>query len=89
TLLAARHEVVAVDVVADKVDEVNRGVSPIRDTEIEERLASEELNLRATPDGAGAYAKADIVVIAAPTNRDPHLNFFDTTLVEQVGSYRV
>ena len=47
------------------------------------------LNLRATPDGAGAYAKADIVVIAAPTNRDPHLNFFDTTLVEQVGSYRV
>ncbi len=84
TLLATRHEVVAVDVVAAKVDEVNAGVSPIRDVEIEERLASGELNLEATLDGRGAYAGADIVVVAAPTNYDPQLDFFDTTLVEEV-----
>lgn len=84
TLLAARHEVVAVDVVADKVDEVNAGVSPIRDAEIEEHLASGELNLRATLDGRGAYAGADIVVVAAPTNYDAELDFFDTSLVEEV-----
>ena len=84
TLLAARHEVVAVDVVAAKVDEVNAGVSPIRDAEIEEHLASGELNLRATLDGRGAYAGADIVVVAAPTNYDAELDFFDTSLVEEV-----
>lgn len=84
TLLAARNEVTAVDVVASKVDEVNAGVSPIRDPEIEAHLASGMLNLRATLDGKAAYASADLVVIAAPTNYDPHRDFFDTSLVEQV-----
>ena len=84
TLLATRHEVVAVDVVAAKVDEVNAGVSPIRDAEIEEHLASGALDLRATLDGRAAYASADIVVVAAPTNYDPTLDFFDTSLVEEV-----
>ena len=84
TLLARHHHVEAVDIVAEKVDQINRGVSPIADDEIEKCLASGTLSLHATLDGESAYADADIVVVAAPTNYDPRRNFFDTGAVEQV-----
>ena len=84
TLLAQRHEVVVVDVLADKVDKINRRVSPIADAEIEEYLASRDLHLTATLDGKAAYKDADFVIIAAPTNYDPVKNFFDTSHVEEV-----
>ncbi len=84
TLLAQHNEVVAVDVVPDKVDKINRRISPIQDKEIEEYLAEKPLRLTATLDGAAAYRDADFVVIAAPTNYDPKQNFFDTTHVEEV-----
>ena len=84
TLLAQRNEVVAVDVVPEKVEKINRRVSPIQDEYIEKYLAEKPLDLRATLDGESAYRDADIVVIAAPTNYDPGKNFFDTSHVEEV-----
>ena len=84
TLLAQRHEVIAVDVIAEKVDMINRRQSPIADTEIEDFLAHKELNLTATLDGRAAYAQAEYVVIAAPTNYDTRKNYFDTSAVESV-----
>ena len=84
TLLAQYNQVVAVDVVSDKVDKINNRISPIADMEIEDYLAHKPLNLVATLDGRSAYRDADFVVIAAPTNYDPKKNFFDTTHVEEV-----
>ncbi|MBQ7254466.1 MAG: nucleotide sugar dehydrogenase [Bacteroidales bacterium] len=84
TLLARRNSVVAVDVVADKVDKINRRVSPIADEYIERFLTEKQLDLTATTDAAAAYAGADFVVIATPTNYDPQKNFFDTSHVEEV-----
>lgn len=84
TLLAQRNNVVAVDVVQDKVDLINDRKSPIKDDEIEDFLTNKNLNLTATTDGRTAYKGADIVIIATPTNYDPKLNFFDTKFVEQV-----
>ena len=84
TLLSQHDEVVAVDVVPEKVEMINRRVSPIQDAEIERYLAEKELNLTATLDARSAYAGADFVVIATPTNYDPKKNFFDTSHVEEV-----
>ena len=84
TLLAQHHEVVAVDVIPEKVEKINNKISPIQDEYIEKYLAGKPLNLVATLDGRSAYASADFVVIAAPTNYDPKKNFFDTSHVEEV-----
>lgn len=84
TLLAQHNDVVAVDVVADRVDKINRRISPIQDEYIEEYLTTKELNLVATLDAKEAYRDAEYVVIAVPTNYDPQLNFFDTHLIEEV-----
>ncbi|WP_130892829.1 nucleotide sugar dehydrogenase [Paraprevotella xylaniphila] len=84
TLLSQHHQVTAVDVIPEKVDLINRRKSPIQDEYIEKYLAEKELNLTATLDGAKAYAGADFVVIAAPTNYDPVKNYFDTNHVEEV-----
>lgn len=84
TLLAQHHEVVAVDVIPEKVEKINRKESPIQDEYIEKYLAEKPLNLRATLDGRSAYRDADFVVIAAPTNYDSKKNFFDTSHVEEV-----
>lgn len=84
TLLAQQHEVTAVDIVPEKVELINQRRSPIQDEYIEKYLTEKELNLKATTDGASAYAEADFVVIAAPTNYDPQKNFFDTSAVENV-----
>ena len=84
TLLAQHNEVVAVDVVPEKVDKINCRVSPIQDEYIERYLAEKDLNLTATLDGEKAYRDAEFVVIATPTNYDPVTNYFDTTLVEDV-----
>ena len=84
TLLAQHNEVVAVDIVAEKVDKINRRVSPIQDEYIEKYFAEEELNLTATLDATAAYKDADFVIIAAPTNYDSQKNFFDTSAVESV-----
>ena len=84
TLLAQHHQVTAVDVIAEKVDKINRRVSPIQDEYIEKYFAEKQLDLTATLDGAKAYADADYVVIAAPTNYDPVKNFFDTHHIEDV-----
>ena len=84
TLLAQKNEVVAVDIVPAKVDMINRRFSPVADSEIEEYLQHRPLNLKATLDARAAYAGADFVVIAAPTNYDPGKNFFDTSHVEEV-----
>lgn len=84
TLLAQHNEVVAVDVIPEKVDLINQKKSPIQDEYIEKYLAEKDLNLRATLDGAEAYRDADYVVIAAPTNYDPVKNFFDTHHIEDV-----
>ena len=83
-LLAQHNEVIAVDVVPEKVDKINSKISPIADKEIEEYLANHELNLRATLDSEEAYRNAEFVVIATPTNYDPVLNYFDTSSVEAV-----
>ena len=83
-LLSQRNTVTAVDVVAEKVDMVNRRLSPLQDREIEEYLANRELDLTATMDGEKAYRDAELVVIAVPTNYDSETNYFDTRLVEQV-----
>ena len=83
-LLAQHNRVTAVDIVPEKVDMLNRRQSPIQDEYIEKYLAEKPLNLTATLDGAAAYADADFVVIAAPTNYDSRKNFFDTSAVEAV-----
>ncbi len=83
-LLAQHNQVTAVDIVQEKVDMINNKKSPIQDDYIEEYLAEKELNLTATLDGEKAYAEADYVIIAAPTNYDSKLNFFDTSAVETV-----
>ena len=84
TLLAQHHQVTAVDVVPEKVEKLNKRISPIQDDYIEKYLAEKPLNLVATLDGKAAYKDADIVVIAAPTNYDPVKNYFDTSHVEEV-----
>ena len=84
TLLAQRNHVIAVDVVPEKVDLINKRKSPIQDEYIEKYLAEKDLDLTATLDGASAYKDAEFVVIAAPTNYDPQKNFFDTSHVEEV-----
>ena len=84
TLLSQHHHVTAVDVIPEKVEKLNNRVSPIQDDYIEKYLAEKKLNLTATLDGKSAYADADFVVIAAPTNYDPVKNYFDTTHVEEV-----
>ena len=83
-LLSQHHDVTAVDIVPEKVELINKRVSPIQDEYIEKYLAEKELRLTATTDGAAAYAYADFVIIAAPTNYDPQKNFFDTSAVEAV-----
>ena len=84
TLLAQHNEVVAVDVIPEKVEKLNNRISPIQDEYIEKYLAEKPLNLMATLDGESAYKDADFVVIAAPTNYDSQKNFFDTSHVEEV-----
>ena len=84
TLLAQHHQVKAVDVIPEKVDKINKKVSPIQDEYIEKYLSEKKLNLVATLDGRDAYKDADYVVIAAPTNYDPVKNYFDTSHVEEV-----
>ena len=84
TLLAQHNEVVAVDILPEKVDLINNRKSPIQDEYIEQYLAEKPLNLRATLDAEEAYRNADFVVIAAPTNYDSQKNFFDTSAVEKV-----
>ena len=84
TLLSQHHHVTAVDVIPEKVEKLNNKVSPIQDDYIEKYLAEKPLDLVATLDGRSAYADADFVVIAAPTNYDPVKNYFDTSRVEEV-----
>ena len=84
TLLAQHHEVVAVDVVPEKVEKINQKISPIQDDYIEQYLSEKNLRLLATLDGAAAYVEADFVIIAAPTNYDPVKNYFDTHHIEDV-----
>lgn len=84
TLLSQHHQVTAVDVIPEKVEKINKRISPIQDEYIEKYLVEKELNLTATLDGASAYKNADFVVIAAPTNYDPVKNYFDTSHVEEV-----
>lgn len=84
TLLAQHNDVVAVDVVADRVDKINSRISPIQDEYIEEYLTNKRLSLVATLDAEEAYRDAEYVVIAVPTNYDSQLNFFDTHLIEEV-----
>ena len=84
TLLSQHHHVTAVDVIPEKVEKLNNKISPIQDDYIEKYLAEKPLKLVATLDGKSAYADADFVVIAAPTNYDPVKNYFDTTHVEEV-----
>ena len=84
TLLSQKHQVTAVDVIPEKVEKINNRISPIQDEYIEKYFAEKELNLTATLDGKSAYADADYVVIAAPTNYDPVKNFFDTHHIEDV-----
>ena len=84
TLLAQHNEVVAVDVIPEKVEKINNRISPIQDEYIEKYFAEKQLDLRATLDAQAAYKDAEYVVIAAPTNYDPKKNFFDTSAVESV-----
>ena len=84
TLLSQHHEVMAVDIIPEKVDLINHKKSPIQDEYIEKYLAEKNLNLTATLDAEAAYKDADFVVIAAPTNYDSRKNFFDTSAVEAV-----
>ena len=84
TLLAQHNEVVAVDIIAEKVDKINNRISPIQDEYIEKYFKEKELNLTATLDTKEAYTDADFVVVAAPTNYDTQKNFFDTSAIENV-----
>ena len=84
TLLSQHHQVTAVDVIPEKVEKINKRISPIQDEYIEKFFAEKQLNLTATLDGESAYKDADFVVIAAPTNYDPVKNFFDTHHIEDV-----
>ena len=84
TLLSQNHEVMAVDIIAEKVEMINKRISPIQDEYIEKYFAEKELNLTATLDADAAYRDAQFVIIAAPTNYDPVKNFFDTSAVESV-----
>ena len=84
TLLSQHHKVTAVDVIPEKVEKLNKKISPIQDDYIEKYLSEKDLDLKATLDGAAAYKDADYVVIAAPTNYDPQKNFFDTHHIEDV-----
>ena len=84
TLLAQKNEVIAVDIVKEKVDLINSKKSPIADKEIEDFLANKKLNLKATTDAKSAYKNADFVIIATPTNYDPEQNYFNTSAVEAV-----
>lgn len=84
TLLSQHHEVMAVDIISEKVEKINKRISPIQDEYIEKYLTEKELNLTATLDAEVAYKDADFVVIAAPTNYDSNKNFFDTSAVEAV-----
>ena len=84
TLLSQNHEVMAVDIIPEKVEKINKGISPIQDEYIEKYLKEKELNLTATLDAESAYKDADFAVIAAPTNYDSKKNFFDTSAVEAV-----
>lgn len=84
TLLAQHNQVIAVDVIEDKVKKINNRISPIQDKEIEEFFKTKQLNLFATLDGEWAYKQADIVIVATPTNYDTETNHFDTQYVEQV-----
>ena len=83
-LLAQNNEVTAVDIIPEKVEMINNKKSPIVDKEIEEYLATKQLNLIATTDGASAYKDAELVIISTPTNYDPNKNYFDTSSVESV-----
>ncbi|MGN6160492.1 MAG: UDP-glucose 6-dehydrogenase, partial [Marmoricola sp.] len=83
-VLARHHEVWAVDLVPEKVDQINRRESPIADPDIEKYFAHEDLNLTATLDAAAAYADAEFVIVATPTNYDERTNYFDTSSVENV-----
>ena len=85
-VLAQHNDVTAIDINAERVDKINRGVSPIADPELEDYLARVPLSLTATTDGLSAYRNADIVVIATPTDYDPATNFFDTSTVEAVAA---
>ena len=84
TLLAQNHCVTAVDIIPEKVEMINRRISPIQDEYIEKYFAEKELNLTATLDAEAAYKNAEFVIIAAPTNYDAKKNFFDTSAVEAV-----
>ena len=84
TLLSQNNEVVAVDIIPEKVEKINNRISPIQDKEIEEYFAEKKLNLRATLDAEEAYKDAEYIIIAAPTNYDPQKNYFDTSAVENV-----
>lgn len=84
TLLSQSHEVIAVDIIPEKVEKINKRISPIQDEYIEKYLTEKDLNLTATLDAKSAYENADFVVIAAPTNYDSKKNFFDTSAVETV-----
>ena len=84
TLLSQNHKVVAVDIIQDKVDKINKKISPIQDEYIEKYLKEKKLDLTATLDAKEAYSDADFVVIAAPTNYDSKKNYFDTSAVEEV-----
>lgn len=84
TLLAQHNEVTAVDIIPEKVDLINQGISPIQDKEISDFLANKQLNLKATTNGKDAYSNAEFIVIATPTNYDTETNHFDTSAVESV-----
>lgn len=84
TLLSQHHQVTAVDIIPEKVEKINKRISPIQDEYIEKYFAEKDLNLTATLDGEKAYSDADFVIIAAPTNYDSKKNFFDTSAVETV-----
>lgn len=84
TLLSQHNEVTAVDIISEKVDLINKGISPIQDEEISDFLANKQLDLKATINGKEAYSTADFIVIATPTNYDTETNHFDTSAVESV-----
>ena len=80
-LLAKRHEVIALDIIKEKVEMLNRGISPIKDAMISKYLKEEKLNIKATLDKKEAYTGRDLIIIATPTNYDPEQNYFDTSSV--------